>query len=135
VILDTSLLFDSIVDGPRSATARKFMIGTEALCAPDLIEIEIASALTKAVRRRELNNEQALTSYGIARRLMPDIEPSQPLLSRAFDLALELGHPTPDCLFLALAERQNDVLATSDARMVQKLAATRFARHILLVEE
>jgi predicted nucleic acid-binding protein len=133
VILDTSLLYDSIVDGPRSVAARAFMVSTEALRAPDLIEIEIASALTKAVRRRELTNEQALTSYGLARRLMPDIDPSQPLLARAFDLALELGHPTPDCLFLAFAERHNDVLATSDARMVQKLSGTRFARHVQLV--
>ena len=135
MILDTSVLFDSVVDGPRSLAARDFMTSVDALRAPDLIEIEITSALTKAVRRRELSKEQAMACYGYARKLMPDIDPSQPLLARAFDLALELGHPTPDCLFLALAERLNDVLATSDARMVQKLAGTRFARHVRLVGE
>jgi predicted nucleic acid-binding protein len=134
MILDTSVLYDSIVDGPRSVSARRFMASTEGLRAPDLIEIEIASALTKAVRRRELSNEQALFSHGLARRLMPEIESTQPLLSRAFDLALELEHPTPDCIFLALAEWHNDILATSDARMVQKLMGTRFARHVQLVE-
>jgi predicted nucleic acid-binding protein len=134
MILDTSVLYDCIVDGQRSAAARQFMTSVEMLRAPDLIEIEIASALTKAVRRRELSNEDALISYHRACKLMPETDASQPLLSRAFDLALEPGHPTPDCIFLALAERYNDVLATSDARMVDKLKGTRFARHIHLVD-
>jgi predicted nucleic acid-binding protein len=135
VILDTSVLFDSIVDGPRSASARRFMNSVDTLRAPDLIEIEIASALTKAVRRREMSNEEALVSYDRARKLMPDTEASQPLLNRAFDLALELAHPTPDCIFLALAERNNEMLVTSDARMVQKLSQTRFGRLVQLVDE
>ncbi|MGL5361568.1 MAG: type II toxin-antitoxin system VapC family toxin [Bosea sp. (in: a-proteobacteria)] len=134
MILDTSVLYDSIVDGPRSVAARRFMTAVETLRAPDLIEIEIASALTKAVRRGELSNISALTTYDRARKLMPDTEPTQPLLSRAFDLALDLAHPTPDCIFLALAERDNEVLLTSDARMVLKLSQTRFARLVQLVE-
>ncbi|MGL4974627.1 MAG: type II toxin-antitoxin system VapC family toxin [Bosea sp. (in: a-proteobacteria)] len=134
MILDTSVLYDSIVDGPRSVAARRSMTAVETLRAPDLIEIEIASALTKAVRRRELTSEEALLSFDRARKLMPDTEPSHPLLNRAFDLALELAHPTPDCIFLALAERDNIVLLTSDARMALKLGQTRFARLVQLVE-
>ena len=134
MILDTSVLYDSLIDGPRSEAARDLLSGTDLWNAPDVLEIEIAGALTKAVRRRDMDPEQARLNHVDARELMPELTPSSPLIQRALELSLSLGHPVPDCLFLALAELRNEPLATSDARFARKLAGTPFVRLIRLVE-
>ncbi len=134
MILDTSVLYDSLIAGPRSEAARDLLSSTDVWLAPDLIEVEIISALTKAVRRGEIDADQARLSHADARNLMPEIFSSSPLVDRAFELSLSLGHPVPDCVFLALAELQNEPLATSDSRFARKLSTTAFARLIKLIE-
>jgi predicted nucleic acid-binding protein len=134
VILDTSVLYDLVVDGPRNVPTAQFIAQYDLASAPDLIEIEIASALTRSVRRKHLSPAEARTSYELALQLMPDIEPSKPLMNRAFELSLQLVHPTPDCVFLALAERQSDLMVTSDARLWRKLAGTPYAGLVKLIE-
>lgn len=134
MILDTSVLYDLVVDGPRNVVTAQFIAQHDLASAPDLIEIEIASALTRSVRRKHLSLDEARTSYELALQLMPDIEPSQPLMNRAFELSLQLVHPTPDCIFLALAERQNDMLVTADSKLWRKLVWTPYARLIQLID-
>ncbi len=134
MILDTSVLYDSLVAGPRSHAARTLLSTIDLWSAPDLIEIEIASALTKAVRRGDIDEQTARLSFADAQELMPDIVDSSPLIERALELSLSLEHAMPDCVFLALAELHNDPLATADARFVRKLAGTAYARLIKLVE-
>lgn len=134
MILDTSVLYDSLVAGPRNHAARALLSTIDLWSAPDLIEIEIASALTKAVRRGDIDEQTARLSFADAQELMPDIIDSSPLIERALELSLSLEHPMPDCVFLALAELHNDPLATADARFARKLAGTAYARLIKLVE-
>lgn len=134
MILDTSVLLDLVVDGPRNAAVAQFIAQVDTLTAPDLIEVEIASALTRCVRRKHISPDDARVSYDLALQLLPDVEPSQPLMNRAFELSLELVHPTPDCVFLALAERESRPLATCDSRLARKLAGTAHARLIKLID-
>lgn len=134
MILDTSVLFDAIVDGVRSDTARRFLVSTEELSAPDLIRVELAGALTRSVRRRDISDVYARAAYELAERSLPRIEDSSSLIGRAFQLSLELVHPCSDCVFLALAETKGVALATSDARFERKLAGTAYARLIHLIE-
>jgi predicted nucleic acid-binding protein len=134
VILDTSVFYDSLIAGPRSAAARKLLSVVDLWSAPDLIEIEIVGALTRAVRRGELDAQTARLSFSDARDLMPEIVSSSPLIDRALELSLNLSHPASDCVFLALAELHNEPLATSDAKFARKLADTPYARFINLIE-
>jgi len=46
-----------------------------------------------------------------------EVHGSAPLLSRATNLAIEIGHPVYDCLYLALAVETNAPLATADRRL------------------
>jgi predicted nucleic acid-binding protein len=134
VILDTSVLYDSLIAGPRSNAARDLLSSIDVWSAPDLIQVEFASALTKAVRRGEIGADQARLNHEDAKELMPEILSSSPLIDRALELSLSLGHPAADCVFLALAELQNEPLATSDAKFARKLAGTPYARLIKLIE-
>ena len=134
MIVDTSVLFDAVVEGPRSGAARSFLFATEHMSSPDIIRVEMAGALTKAVRRKDLSETYARAAHELAERSLPRIEDSAPLMPRAFQLSLELSHPCSDCVFLALAESRDVVLATSDARFARKLAGTSYARLIHLIE-
>ncbi|KPF70953.1 hypothetical protein IP69_08510 [Bosea sp. AAP35] len=134
MIIDTSVLFDAVVDGTRSSASRSLLFATEHISSPDIIRVEMAGALTKAVRRRDLSETYARAAYELAERSLPKIENSAPLMPRAFQLSLELSHPCSDCVFLALAESRDTLLATSDARFAHKLAGTGYARLIHLIE-
>jgi predicted nucleic acid-binding protein len=49
------------------------------------------------------------------------------VVAQALRLALSLGHKVPDCLYLALAEREGAGLATANARLA-RLAVSRGVR-------
>ena len=124
MILDTSVLFDSLVSAPLSGAARALITSDVPLRSPDLILVEIAGAITRAVRRREIQAEFADRMFARAQRLSPETDPSRQFVDRAFVLSMDLNHPLADCIFLAQAEAQADVLVTSDERLVRKLAGT-----------
>jgi predicted nucleic acid-binding protein len=122
VILDTSVLYDSLVDAPLSERARALLASDQPLRAPDLILLEMAGAITRAVRRGELSAAVATSIHDKARRIAPTTDPTATFIERAFALSLELRHPVSDCIFLAQAEFQADVLVTADERFLRKLA-------------
>jgi predicted nucleic acid-binding protein len=51
-----------------------------------------------------------------------DLRPTGPLLPRAMDMARHLGHPVYDCVYLALAEREDAAFVTADQRLVRRRA-------------
>jgi predicted nucleic acid-binding protein len=53
-------------------------------------------------------------------RLMDD----ERIIGQALLLAISLGHKVPDCLYLALAEREGSAIATADDRLA-RLARSR----------
>ena len=124
MILDTSVLFDSLVAAPLRGAARSLITSDVPLRSPDLILVEIAGAITRAVRRREIQARFADRMFSRAQRLAPETDPSRQFVDRAFVLSMDLNHPLADCIFLAQAEAQADVLVTSDERLVRKLAGT-----------
>lgn len=130
MILDTSVLYDSLIDAPLSEAARALISSGTRLRSPDLILVEIAGAITRAVRRKDLDERQAKPLYASVLRVLPEIDPSALLIDRAFALSLELRHPLSDCVFLAHAESLGDSLITNDRRFVEKLKETPHARHI-----
>lgn len=124
MIVDTSVLYDSLVDAPFSGQARLLIRSDAPLRAPDLLLVEIGGAITRAVRRGELTNDTAQRLHARAQRLAPEVDRTDPFIERAFALSLELRHPISDCVFLAQAEMQADVLVTGDEHFLRKLAGT-----------
>ena len=96
------------------------------LCAPELIIAEIANILWKKCQRGELSAEEAglaaelLASSGIEYISMKD------LLYKATDLAITLGHPAYDCIYLAAAIDAGIPFITADVRLLQKLQQKQF---------
>jgi predicted nucleic acid-binding protein len=95
------------------------------IAAPDLFGIEVAATL---VREANAHKDSASEMRLAIRRLANlfdsfavDLFPTIPeSLVAATSLALDLGHPLKDCLYLALAMELNCDLVTCDARFAEK---------------
>jgi predicted nucleic acid-binding protein len=95
------------------------------LAAPDLFAIEVTSALVRnanAIKPARQTMEQAISAFtaeldmGSIKlvRMAPDN------LMQATNLALNLGHPLKDCIYLALAMELGCDLVTCDAKFAAK---------------
>ena len=103
-----------VLDEPGGAEAEALL--DEALIAPGLWLIEAANALWKRAGRGEISPDeaaerlQALLSAPVA---TPRAEDD---LASALSLASQLAHPVYDCLYLALAIREDTQVVTADTR-------------------
>ena len=96
----------------------EFVHGRHELIAPDVFSVEIAHALSKALRQRRITREQAEVFYADILLTPPRLVASLPLLDRAYELALDLRARVYDCLYLALAEEHGCLFITADTRAV-----------------
>ena len=120
LVIDASVAIKWVVeeDGTELALALRQQAR---LMAPDLLVPECANILWKKVQRKELSRDEAL----LAARLLQSAEivlvPTRALMEGATRLAIELGHPAYDCLYLALAVENDCRFVTADERLVGKI--------------
>lgn len=103
------------------------MTGTRKLLAPDLIRVEVAGALVRRARLDELTIEQARKLVAAWVRALTagavTLVPAQEDFEPAVELALRLGHPLANCLYLALALRLRVPLVTADSKFADRAVA------------
>lgn len=104
------------------------------LIAPDQIRAEVASALWKKVRAKEIERAQALQALSHLARTVK-LMPSEPLADMALGLALDLGQPVYDCFFLALARTLNFPLITADEKLWLRTRRTVFSGRVIMLHE
>lgn len=124
-ILDSSVAFKwelTETDSDKADAIRvDFRNGIHQLVAPDIFNVEVAHALTRAER-------QGRIAVGDARKLFLDIlttpprfVPFQSLLLRAIDISSKMRVGVYDCVYVALAEQEQCELVTADTTMVNAL--------------
>ncbi len=92
---------------------------------PDLFMVEVSGALvrqTNMLKTKQLVIRNALSRL-TAMFSTGDLVPVRSLpadVSRATDIAIDLGHPLKDCIYLALAIDRNCPLMTCDAKFAVK---------------
>ena len=119
IVVDASIAYFWFANEPDRWGAGRLLETESALLAPDLMAVEATNAWWKKLRRREMDMadvEQAVT-YLLALGII--WTPSAALLRPAARLAVELGHPVYDCVYLALAASHSAALATADERLRQ----------------
>lgn len=96
-----------------------------AMMAPDLFALEVCGVIVRdantdksaaPVQREKLTHFAALLRSPV----LTLVRSSPGDLSRAAELAIHLGHPVKDCLYLALAMELDCDLVTADARFAEK---------------
>jgi predicted nucleic acid-binding protein len=91
-----------------------------ALIAPDIFPVEIAHALARAERQGRVST---LNGWRLWLGIMADapiLSPYLPLMPRAYAIASTARHGVYDCIYIALAERENCELVTADATLIAK---------------
>ena len=114
VVIDASVALKWVLDEPGKEAADALL--EEELIAPSLWLLEAANALWRRSQRGEISGEEAkerLTELFNAPVTTATIEDD---LLAAAELANVLGHPVYDCLYLAMAIRENTHVVTADIR-------------------
>jgi predicted nucleic acid-binding protein len=113
----TRLLGEEHADSARQLVARP-RSGADQTIAPDFYLAECGHALFRAERRK-------LIAPGEARILLltidpdcPELHASEPLLRRAAAICSHLRKSFYDCLYMALAEREQIQFITADTKLV-----------------
>jgi len=94
------------------------------LLAPAVFIDEVAGALTKAERQKDIAIGQAAPLYAKVMNSPPVLIAHARLIARAIDISSRTrsGYYYYDCLYVALAEQEGCQLITADQKSVNNLA-------------
>lgn len=101
--------------------------------APDYLNLELASVITKNHRRGVLAANEAVEAHALVEGLPIHRHPWASLARPAF--ALETRRALYDCLYLALAIALDGRVATADRKFFEALADGPFAAHLIWIED
>ncbi len=136
MILDVSVTVKWLITERWTDQARSLLVGRSDLAAPDLVDLEAASVLTRKARQRIIDDDEA-----IRLRLVHETMPVERFAWRgfevdAFEMGLRLFATFYDCVYLAAAVVRDDVLVTADNKF---LNATRtdpvYRRYVKALED
>jgi predicted nucleic acid-binding protein len=121
LVVDASVALQWVVHEAGSDAAATLV--TEELHAPVFLLAETTNVLWAKVRRGELTAGAAAERAAVLLGAPLTWHELPPLVEPGLALALRLGHPVYDCLYLALAIELNAALVTADQRLLRAVAA------------
>ncbi|MBV9396282.1 MAG: type II toxin-antitoxin system VapC family toxin [Methylobacteriaceae bacterium] len=121
LIVDASIAVKWLLDEEGSEQARKTVQGHD-LAAPAFLRLEVFHVLWRRSRRNEATQAQLHETLPALNRIIGTFERDEPLISKAADIAAAHVLAIYDCLYLALALKNEVALITADQK---QLAAAR----------
>jgi predicted nucleic acid-binding protein len=116
IVVDASALLELMVRGPAAAIVeRRLSGGGGTLHAPHLIDVEVASALRRLTRTREIDADRALQALEDLLELRLVRYPHHPLLLRIWELRHTVS--AYDAAYVSLAESLGATLVTRDSSL------------------
>jgi predicted nucleic acid-binding protein len=119
-VIDASLLIDVLVGLPAGRPWRAWVASSDALAAPDCVGVELGRYLRRHTMSGVLDAEDAKRSFDTFSALGVETYPTSPLLAEAF--SLRENFTFDDALYIALARRLDESLATTDTRLAHAAA-------------
>jgi predicted nucleic acid-binding protein len=114
IVVDASVVVEVLVGGPAGAPLRA-RLRHQDLAAPDIIDVEVASALRRMRLSGAVTSERLDRAVAHLARLRIDRQPSRILIRRALELRDNLT--SYDGAYVALAEAYRCTLITGDRRI------------------
>ena len=114
LVIDASVALKWVLNEAGSDDADALL--TEELIAPSLWLLEAANALWRRAQRGEITQDEARERLDEFFNTPLTSIPIEDDLAEAAALAALLDHPVHDCLYLALAIRENAQVVTADRR-------------------
>ena len=128
VVLDASVTVRWVVDEEGTPEAVALLETDFTWIAPRLMLTETASALRRKVSDQLIEPEIAIQALDTIIQAVQDgvirLVDDERIVTAALMVAIEVRHKVPDCVYLALAERDGAAIATADDRLA-KLARGR----------
>lgn len=121
LVIDASIAIKWVIEEP--GTSEALALRHYRLLSPDLMVAECANILWKKARRQEIDPDEAALAARLLQHAEIELVPMRGLLEPATRLAIELGHPAYDCVYLALAQASGCSFVTADSRFCAKVRA------------
>lgn len=121
--VDASVVVKWFVDEPLSEESRLLLAHRIHLRAPAILISEFANTIWKKVRRGEIADSGPYFDELASIPEIVDLIPDADLIERAACIAVEIGHPVYDCLYLACVEATESAAITADRRLADKAAS------------
>ncbi|QND54982.1 type II toxin-antitoxin system VapC family toxin (plasmid) [Phyllobacterium sp. 628] len=118
LIIDASIAIKWVVEEDGTDQALKLR-GRYRFAAPELLVAECANILWKKVQRNELVADEANLGARLLQRADIELIGMRGLMEQATMLAILLGHPAYDCIYIALAQHQKCRFVTADERLLR----------------
>lgn len=119
-VVDASLLIDVLLGLPAGRPWRRWVAETDRLAAPDCLGVEFGRHMRRHVLSGALDERSADDALAVMRALQIELYPTLPLLTDA--LAVRDTFTFDDALYVALASRLGEPLATNDRRLARAAA-------------
>ncbi len=120
-VLDASIAVKWLIPESDTEQALALLRRHTRWLAPRLLLVEVVSAMRRRVQESSLGTEEASTNLtavlAAVRQGVVLLADDEELVLAALALSLSLAHRVPDCLYLALAQREGAPLATADAKL------------------
>jgi predicted nucleic acid-binding protein len=120
LVIDASIAVKWVVEEKGTPYALALR-GRALFLAPDLLVAECANIFWKKTQRRELARDEALLAARLLAAGEIELVPTRNFLKSATALAIALGHPAYDCLYMAVALDRGCPFVTADDRLLRKL--------------
>ena len=124
VVVDASVAAKWLIAEPDSAIAAGLLDRSFDLHAPRLLASEIANMLWRKALQGFLDEYEAVRLAAALLAMPLKWRDDEATCVKALRIAVELGHPAYDCIYLALALRIGAKVVTADKRFVSAVAST-----------
>jgi len=133
VVVDASVVAAAFFQEDHHLSARRILASDNVLHAPDLLVAEVGNVIWKRHGRGEISATEASELLDDVLRLPITYTPATALATPAMAIALRAGRTVYDSLYVALAISQNTVMYTADQRLVNTLAQSPLAAHVVSI--
>lgn len=122
IVVDASLAAKWVLSEAHTVAALRFLrTYRNELTAPDILFVEVAGAIVRQANTHKDMAQDMLATLAkwtavSGEQIVRSRPTTLPQLYRAGRLAIELGHPLKDCVYLALALDLSCDLATCDVK-------------------
>ncbi|MCC7274054.1 MAG: type II toxin-antitoxin system VapC family toxin [Alphaproteobacteria bacterium] len=125
IVVDASVAIKWLIDEPGSERAQDLLARDDELVAPDIIRLEVPSAIARRFRLGDLDADDVaavlrLWDMSLARGL-PSLQDFRRHLPQAVALSVGLRHPLADCLYLAVAEHLDLPMVSADRTLLRRV--------------
>jgi len=135
MIVDASVAVKWLVEENLSKAATRLATRND-LVAPDILDLEVAQALTRKVRQRNLQQSVAEELWVDFAKATIQRVAWQGHAQAALALSFRLRATFVDCLYLAIAIDLDDTIVTADERFVRAVrTAPSLQKHIASLAE